>query len=169
MTDVQVRFVRLAPMRVASVCVVSESPERDAWEKLRAWAEPAGLLDDLNQHAIFGFNNPSPRPGDKQYGYEFWIRVDPDVESGDEIKVKRVEGGLYAVATCESLAVVGQTWKRLWDYVRSPRCSHEWRQSQELERPHNPRLPANRMVLDLYLPVVERRGSRRRAPVGRPV
>jgi len=166
MTDMQVRFVKLEPMRVASVCVVSDSPERDAWEKLRAWAEPAGLLDDLNQHAIFGFNNPGPSPGDKQYGYEFWIRVDPDVESGDGIKIKRVEGGLYAVATCESLGVVGQTWKRLLDYVRSPRCSYDWRQSQELERPHNPRLPADRIVLDLYLPVAERCGKRRKAAVG---
>jgi DNA gyrase inhibitor GyrI len=166
MTDMQVRFVKLEPMRVASVCVVSDSPERDAWEKLRAWAEPAGLLDDLNQHAIFGFNNPGPGPGDKQYGYEFWIRVDPDVESGDGIKIKRVEGGLYAVATCESLGVVGQTWKRLLDYVRSPRCSYDWRQSQELEKPHNPRLPADKIVLDLYLPVAEGCGKRRKTAVG---
>ncbi len=41
-----VRIERLMPLRVASVRVISEAPERDAWEKLRAWAEPRGLLED---------------------------------------------------------------------------------------------------------------------------
>ncbi len=160
MTDMQVRFVRLEPMRVASVCAISDSPERDAWEKLRAWAEPAGLLEDVNQHAVFGFNNPSPQRGRKQYGYEFWICVDPDAESGGEVTIKRAEGGLYAVVTCEDLAEVGRTWKRLWDYVKSPRCPYKVRQAQELEKPHNPRMPADKIVLDLYLPVSPRRGGR---------
>jgi DNA gyrase inhibitor GyrI len=157
MTEMHVHMVRLEPMRVASVCVVSATPERDAWSKLRAWAEPAGLLNDIRQYPVFGFNNPGPKPGAKKYGYEFWIRVDPDVEAGDGVHIKHVEGGLYAVTTCESAADISATWKKLYDYMQAPRHSYKWRPGQELERPHNPRAAEDRMVFDLYLPVMERR------------
>src|SRR5574341_504661 len=56
----KVNIVKLAPMRIASIRALSETPERDAWEKLRAWANPKGLLDDSDKHPVFGFNNPSP-------------------------------------------------------------------------------------------------------------
>lgn len=36
MTNLTVRIVKLPPMRVASVRAISEAPERDAWEKIRA-------------------------------------------------------------------------------------------------------------------------------------
>ena len=58
MTESDVRIVKLEPMRVASVRAISETPERDAWEKVRTWAEPKGLLADIEKHPIFGFNNP---------------------------------------------------------------------------------------------------------------
>ena len=44
-TDLDVRIERLEPMRVATAHAMSETPERDAWEKLRAWAEHKGLFD----------------------------------------------------------------------------------------------------------------------------
>jgi DNA gyrase inhibitor GyrI len=157
MTEMNVRVVKLEPMRVASVRVVSSSAERDAWQKLRAWAEPAGLLDDLNQHPVFGFRSSAPGVRRKQYGYEFWIRIDPDVESEDGIEIKRVEGGLYAVATCEGLAFVSETWKKLCDHVQSSRSSYQRRESQELEKPYNPLAPEGEIEFDLYLPVVQRR------------
>jgi hypothetical protein len=47
-------------MRVASVCSISAHPEITAWNKMQAWAEPLGLLDDIESHPVFGFNNPSP-------------------------------------------------------------------------------------------------------------
>ena len=49
MTEPDVRIVKLEPMRVASVRAISETPERDAWEKVRAWAEPKGMLKDLKK------------------------------------------------------------------------------------------------------------------------
>ena len=47
MSDLDVRIVKLEPMRVASVRAVSESPEVDAWSKLRSWAEPKGFLQKM--------------------------------------------------------------------------------------------------------------------------
>lgn len=56
----QVDLVTLATMRVASVRAFSETPERDAWEKLCAWAKPKMLLKDSAKYPVFGFNNPNP-------------------------------------------------------------------------------------------------------------
>jgi len=116
--------------------VISTTPENDAWEKMRAWAEPKGLLEDLEKHPIFGFNNPNPSPDRKEYGYEFWIRVEPDVETGGDIKIKEFEGGLYAV-----------TWVKSSKYVHG--------KHQGLEKAHDPNASEEELVLDLYCPIEE--------------
>ena len=87
------RIVHLAPMRVASLRVISITPELEAWAKMRAWADAKGLLGDLKNHPVFGFNNPPPEPGKREYGYEFWIRVGADIQSDDVVQVKQVKGG----------------------------------------------------------------------------
>lgn len=144
-------------MRIASVCVVGESPESSAWEKLRAWAEPQGLLNDYTQHPVFGFNNPSPTPDRKEYGYEFWIRVDPDAKPAGDIKILDFPGGLYAVVTCkllgDPLGSVPEVWQKLWQWVKSGK--YQWRKTHELEKPHNPLASIEDLVLDLYLPIQE--------------
>ena len=52
MADLDVRIERLEPMRVASARELGESPEPKAWEKMRAWAEPKGLLGDVENHRL---------------------------------------------------------------------------------------------------------------------
>ncbi len=158
MSDLEVRIVRLDPMRVASVRVISESPEVDAWGKLRSWAEPKGLLRDDAQHPIFGFNNPNPTAEIKEYGYELWIKVGADIESEGEIEVKDFPGGLYAVATCSLIddpsgRNVLETWKALWNWVKSSK--YKWRRTHELEKVHDPMAAEKDLILDLYLPIEE--------------
>ena len=75
--DVQIRL--LPPMSVVTSQGTGPNPEEDAWRKLAAWAEPAGLLAAHAAHAVFGFNNPPPEAGKPTYGYEFWIKVDPSL------------------------------------------------------------------------------------------
>ena len=126
MTHPEVSIERLEPMWVASAHIIGERPEREAWARLRAWAEPKGLLDSLEIHPVFGFNNPNPAPDTPQYGYEFWIRVDPGTEPGTEpapgVEVKEVPGGLYAVARCKLIddprGTVAQVWMALWEWVQ---------------------------------------------------
>jgi DNA gyrase inhibitor GyrI len=142
-------------MRVASVRVISRTPERDAWEKMRAWAEPHGRLSDPDAHPVFGFNNPPPAEGRGEYGYEFWIRVDPDTEVGGELEAKDFPGGLYAVTRCrlhgDPEGNVLEVWRRLWEWVQS--SGHAWRRTHELERPVDPLAPEEELILDLYLPI----------------
>jgi DNA gyrase inhibitor GyrI len=153
MKPLNVRIERLAPMRVASVRALSESPEREAWERLRTWAEPRGLLSDLEHHPVYGFNNPNPTPERKEYGYEFWIQIDQDTGGEGDVEVKDFEGGLYAVTRCELLGEpnVLETWKMLWDWVQGSK--YTWRKTHELERPADPRVPEEDLVLDLFLPI----------------
>jgi DNA gyrase inhibitor GyrI len=150
MNSLNVRIERLAPMRVASVHVVSEHPELDAWERLKAWAESRGLLKDPQKHAVFGFNNPSSTPDRKEYGYEFWICVGPEIESEGQIELKEFAGGRFAVTTHRGYPSP-QIWKQLWDWVQS--SGYRWRKTHELERIHDPLASEPEVVFDLYLPI----------------
>ena len=50
MGDLNVRVERLEPMRVAAACLISETPERDAWQRLRAWGlSPRIFREDCTQ------------------------------------------------------------------------------------------------------------------------
>jgi DNA gyrase inhibitor GyrI len=153
MGNLTVRIVNLAPMRVASVRAFGESPESVAWERLRSWAEPEGLLDDTDQHPVFGFNNPNPSPGSSQYGFEFWISLESDQTPAKHIDVKEFPGGLYAVTRCRLLGEpnVQQTWKMLLDWVQS--SEYRWRDGHELEKILNPKAPEHEIELDLHLPI----------------
>jgi len=160
-----IRIVELLPMRVAYVRVISKTPENDAWAKMRTWAESKGFLKDLENHPVFGFNNPNPSPCTKEYGYEFWIRVGPEVEPEGEIKIKEFEGGLYAVATCnlkeemeaEHFQKEGflNSWKRLQLWIAESK-EYKLGKHQDLERARNPSAPEDELILDLHMPIRKR-------------
>ncbi len=163
MKELEVKIVRLEPMRVASVRVISKTPENDAWERMRAWAEPKGLLEDIEKHPVFGFNNPNPSPDREDYGYEFWIRVGPDTKPEGDIKIKEFEGGLYAVTTCklkeelesEFFRKQGylESWKRIVDWVKSSK--YKVGKHQCLEKAHDPEASEEELILDLYISIEE--------------
>ncbi len=161
MKDFEVRIVRLEPMRVASVRAISDSPEHDAWEEMRRWAEPRGLLENIEEHPVFGFNNPDPSPDQKEYGYEFWIKVGREMEPEGKIEVKEFEGGLYAVTQCNLKEELESEFFRKEGYLESWKKLHDWVESSEykfgkhrwLEKAHDPGAPEGELVLDLYAPI----------------
>lgn len=154
-----VDIVKLAPMRVASVRALGEMPERDAWQKLRAWANPKGLLEDSNKHPIFGFNNPNPSEEHKEHGYEFWIGVGSEIQPEGEIEIKDFAGGLYAVTTCKLIGdpegTIQEKWMKLWNWVQA--SQYQWRKTHELEKPHDLSAAEQDLLVDLYLPIEERK------------
>jgi DNA gyrase inhibitor GyrI/DNA-binding transcriptional ArsR family regulator len=158
--DFAVSFVELDPMRVASIQAISTTPENDAWEKMRHWALPKGLLDVPDDHPVYGFNNPDPKPGVKEYGYEFWIKIDSDMEVEEGIATKNVVGGLYAVASsklAEDIDTDGvlKTWKKLVSWVKN--SEYQMDTSRRcLEKAKNPNAAEGELVLDLYEPIKER-------------
>ncbi|HVP91335.1 MAG TPA: GyrI-like domain-containing protein [Terriglobales bacterium] len=159
MRDFVVEVKRLEPMRVASVRVVGENPERDAWQRLRAWAESRGIQENLARQPVFGFSNPNPVPFKKEYGYEVWCCVGPEVDGRGEVEVKEVPGGLFAATTCKlrgdpSGLDISEAWLKLWEWVQA--SPYKWRTAQELERPLDPHASVEDMVLELWLPVEEK-------------
>ncbi|MBE9478662.1 MAG: GyrI-like domain-containing protein [Chloroflexi bacterium] len=126
MTGFEARIKNLEPMMVASVHVVGESPEREAWKKMEAWAGPIGLLDNVEKHPVFGFNNPNPSPDSDEYGYEFWVAVDSEIEVGPGVELKEFEGGRYAVTRCYLFDELNSEFFRREGYLESWKHLHEW-------------------------------------------
>ncbi len=153
--DLNVRIERLPRMWVASVVAVGEAPESEAWRLLREWAEPHGLLNDPAQHPVFGFNNPPPRPGHKEYGYELWLQVAQPEPGQTAVTFKEFEGGLFAVTACKLQGTpdIGTAWRALFDWAQA--APHKWRRAQELEKVLDPNAPEADFVLELYLPIRE--------------
>jgi hypothetical protein len=87
MSQLDVRIVKLEPMRVACAYGFGKEPEGIAASKLYAWARPKGFLDDLEHYPTFGFNNPDPSPSSPNYGYELWMKVGPDAQPEDDIAI----------------------------------------------------------------------------------
>lgn len=160
MREVDVRIVKLAPFRAARFLGFGESPESLAWEQLESWAKPKGLLEDPEQHRLFGFNNPSPSPGSPNYGYEVWIVIHPeDIALGEDVEVTDFSGGTYAVTRCEvpkgRFEVIGETWQKLAAWREDSQYQvgvHQWLEEHLSNNP-----PGTEFVLDLYLPIAEQR------------
>ena len=161
MKDFEVKIVRLEPIRVVSFHAFSRSPELDGWEKMLEWAKPKGLLEDPLKHPVFGFNNPNPSPERSEYGYEYWVVVEPDFETNKEINVKDFPGGLYAVTRCipkedmesEFFKKEGylETWKKLVDWVKFSK--YKIGPPPMFEKHLDTNVPEDELVFDLYCPV----------------
>jgi DNA gyrase inhibitor GyrI len=154
MTDLDVRIVRLAPMRVAASLGFGPEPEARAWQALMDWARANDLPADPAATRFFGFNNPSPSAGSPNYGYEQWMTVGPNPRGGANVKIKDVPGGVYAVLHCEDLSVIGERWQQLVTWVDN--SAYHMSPMQCLEECLNP-LEAGpaRSRFELYLPIIE--------------
>lgn len=164
MNEMDVRVVRLEPMRFARANGFGKEPEGIAWEKLTTWAGKNGLLADVKAHRWFGFNNPEPTPGSPNYGYEQWMTVGADAIAGDEVDLLDFPGGLYAVTTTK-LSQIGEMWQHLVTWAEaSPHTvgRHQWLEEclnpEILIRPVSGELmpiDPEMQWLDLYLPLAK--------------
>lgn len=114
MSTEEIRIVTLPPMRVACVNGFGESPESQAFEKMKTWAEAHGLTGKPQR--LFGYNNPDPAPGSPNYGYDLWLSVDGAVQAGGEARILEFPGGLYAVLRIEVRSPgdeIPAAWQRL--------------------------------------------------------
>lgn len=154
MKDLEVRIVRLEPMRVACATGFGSSPELLAWQTLRSWAEQKGLLDHPETHRFFGFNNPNPTPASPNYGYEVWMTVSPDVDVQPPITVKSFEGGLYAVTRVTGVENIFNTWQLLSAWIHSSpyTLAHEICLEEHIRFID---VPMEELTLDLFAPVSE--------------
>ncbi len=152
----KINIIRLEPMRVASAYGFGANPEEIAWQKLVQWAKPKGFLENLVSHPVFGFNNPYPTKNTPRYGYEFWMKVDKEIEPEGDIRIYEFFGGLYAVTRCEAQGHPEQNipegWKSLSTWCKDK--NHPLGPHPALERfLTRPDDPMN-LVMDLCCPIL---------------
>ncbi|MHA7965021.1 AraC family transcriptional regulator [Paenibacillus sp. CAU 1782] len=148
--DHQVRFIELKPMKVAYYhTTAGNQPEDEAWNVLFAWVKEKGL-DQIATTRYFGFNNPGEM---NEHGYEMGAVVSDDVEPSGEIRIKQMDGGLYAVSSLYGLDIP-DAWKRLNEWVQNSKYeagSHQWLEEHFL---FNGDMYINETFqLDLYYPL----------------
>lgn len=157
MEQLQVRILTLPPLRVACLNGFGASPEGQAFDKLKTWAQAHGLLG--TNYRLFGYNNPDPTPGSPNYGYDVWITLDASVPGDDEARRLDFPGGLYAVTRCEVRQPwddIPGTWQKLVKWMQASKYHqgrHQWLEEHigTLEE-----MGGNQpFTLDLYLPVSE--------------
>lgn len=92
----EIRIVYLPPAEVASYQYVGENPEDPAGDMILDFIKKSDLARIKPDFRLYGFNNPSPAEGQKEYGYEFWATIPEDMEVQAPLKKKHFNGGLYA-------------------------------------------------------------------------
>jgi DNA gyrase inhibitor GyrI len=155
MSQINVRIVKLEPIRVASAYGFGPSPEMLAHKSMVGFLTEQGLLDGYGTiYRHFGFNNPSPSLGSPNYGYEIWVNVPDDIQPAGDIRIQHFGGGLYAVTRFKNLEKITPTWEALVHWrERSPYqpATHQW-----LENLINPLEPdPSKYIFELYLPVAQ--------------
>jgi DNA gyrase inhibitor GyrI len=155
MSELNVRIVKLEPMRVASAYGFGKEPEGQAGDKMTAFLKGKGLYEDYStKYQHFGFNNPDPSPGSPNYGYEIWVTIPEEVQPEGDIRIVGFCGGLYAVTRFEDLDKIGSTWKALVRWRENSKYrmgGHQW-----LEHLLTPKeRDFHKFVFDLYMPISE--------------
>jgi len=154
MSNLDVRIVKLPPMRVACINGFGEGPEGQAFDKMKTWAQAHNLLG--KQYRLFGYNNPDPSPGSPNYGYDVWITVDESVQADGEARIIDFPGGLYAVARVLPGEQIGATWQMLVKWREANKYhhgKHQW--LEEHIGPLDEMGGEQPFTLDLHLPIAE--------------
>ena len=162
-----VKIVQLPPFRAASFHVKeSETPERDAWAQLKAWAQPRGLFDNPTVHQVYGRNNPTPRESSPLRGYEIWITITDDYLLDTGIAEAAFPGGIYAVVQSKGIPAMIENYERIFDWVRESLAytpdypegyDFEHAPGRELEHHINPNYEDEKeMLVDAYVPIKRR-------------
>lgn len=157
MSNIDVRIVKLPPMRVACVNGFGEGPEEAAFGKMKAWATAHNLLE--KPYRLFGYNNPDPSPGSPNYGYDVWITVDKSVQADGEARIIEFPGGSYAVTRLEVKdpgSDITGTWQKLVKWMENSTYRHGRHQClEEHVGPLDEIVEGQPFTLDLHLPITE--------------
>lgn len=151
-----IQIIRLGPMRVASIMAHGTFPEKEAWRKLIAHRDLKNLINNRNEHPVFGFSNRQPSGVSSEFDYEIWVKTGPEFEPEEPLPIIDFPGGLYAVTRC----LIGdidylkryRKWKNLINRCKNKEFRPGYHQS--LEKFINLDSEFQNLVLDLYYPII---------------
>jgi effector-binding domain-containing protein len=154
MSEIEVRIVKLEPMRMISSFGFGPEPEGIAWEKIIAFGRKNNLFMGADYPTTYGFNNPNPTKGSPNYGYEIWLPVDENVQPEGDLRIIDFKGGLYGVTRFKGLDNIGRVWGQLVKWQEGSKYKLAAYQCFEhlLEGAGG---PPEGLVFDLYLPIAE--------------
>jgi DNA gyrase inhibitor GyrI/AraC-like DNA-binding protein len=153
----------MEPIKVAYYCYFGKEPEKHAFEVIADWLNKNNLNINDQKLRIFGYNNPSPSlPEQVEYGYEVCVTISDDTPINDDrVKVKSLEGGLYAVTGIKRTEYgeigdeIVNAWKRFGSWLKDSKYTyggHQW-----LEEHLGFDDDANHIGgIDLYMPIAEK-------------
>lgn len=95
-SKMDIRIVYLPPATVASYRNIAVNPEDEAGARIYSFIRERKLTEVKPDFRLYGFNNPCPQEGQKEYGYEFWVTIPDDMEVKKPFVKKKFDGGLYA-------------------------------------------------------------------------
>jgi DNA gyrase inhibitor GyrI len=157
MDKLEVRIIKLPPMRVVRINGFGESPEGQAIDKMKAWAKAHNLPG--KSYRLFGYNNPDPAPGSPNYGYDVWMTVDESIIGDGEARIIEFPGGLYAVTRCEvknPWEDIPGTWQKLVKWMENSKYRHgKYQWLEEHIGPLDEMGGEQPFTLDLHLPISE--------------
>jgi len=147
-----VRMVSTGRLRAVAFRAEGDEPEATAFERLRAWAEPRGLLDDRASFLLLGRNDPPPVPGRRGYGYVYMLTVDEGLEAGG-VELIELPAATYAVVRAR-LGDMGGRWEALYRWAEASRYTVTGHGLEEhLSVPGT--VAPDEMLFDLWLPVTD--------------
>ncbi len=154
--SLKVEIVKMPDTKVIAVQVIGTEPETKAWQKMEAWLKEHNF--NKEELKIYGFNNPNPTPGKEEYGYEFYVPTNLNLEEDDTIKIKEMKGGTFAVTEClvkGDFEQITRSWKELIGWVKD-HPDYEFEADYCYEHHPDPNASPEDFILNLYLPVVEK-------------
>lgn len=151
----------LEPMRVAYYCYYGRNPEDNAYSVIKKWLKKSNV--NTGNMRIFGYNNPSPsRKDQEEYGYEYCVTIDDNTIVDDEkVKVKILEGGLYAVVGVKRNhngdigSEIAKAWKRFEKWLNDSKYmygGHQWLEEHLGFDDDYSHIGG----IDLYMPIIEK-------------
>lgn len=126
-SKMEIRIVYLPPATVASYQYIGENPEDIAGAKIYSFIKEMNLPERKPDFRLYGFNNPSPQAGQREYGYEFWATIPDDMEVKEPFMKISFSGGLYA-AHCIKMGDF-QEWETFINVLQNhEEYEIEWRE-----------------------------------------
>ena len=123
MKDLNIKEIILEDFKCFSYKAFGENPENKAWEVISKWAKEN---DVLNCSRIFGFNNPNPIPQNKEYGYEFCLKLNKEInkEIPKVFNHKTIKGGKF-ISVKISFDHMEEGWKLIRSAIKSKKYRYD--------------------------------------------
>lgn len=117
MASIELKMERFNLMHAGYLQSQSNNPEEDALNKILEYAKLSGLKNDCNSR-LFGRNfYPTDQP--EPHGYEYYLTTNNEIKSTDEVTIKTIPAGLYAVNRVKGVFEIPRGWKALLGMVES--------------------------------------------------